>query len=195
MSVEKIIQEALNRNPVALKETLEEELRSHIALALEAKMNEKEELEDDIDESFDLSKEEFKFIDFMLDEGCDLDDIIDALVEQELEEGSIKGSGTDRKAQLKKAYRAGEQKTRDFYKSKLTKAPRTSDKGIKKAFAAGAGAGDGSPTTQGIKRSSSQDDLKGTNHDQSSVSPTSKSFRSTHSWKMDALRRKPKLPK
>ena len=82
-----------------------------------------------------------------------------------------------------------------FTKNKITSAPRTADKGVKKAFAAGQGAGDGSPTAQGSKRSSSRDSLKSTKHDQSSVSPTSKSFRSTHSSKMYALRKKPNLPK
>jgi hypothetical protein len=40
MSVEQIIKEAMDRNPIGLKESLQEELRSRIALALEAKMKE-----------------------------------------------------------------------------------------------------------------------------------------------------------
>jgi len=207
MSVKKIIQESVNKNPLGVKEALEEALQDRVRAALEEKYAEMmeskdeddfdlsdltlEELEDfmmseDFDqldeiskstvksyaskswkdagkaydkenygrgdkrmkgytralgklgtkgtstfksgggtpervkvkatESFDLDEETLDFIDVMLDEGYDLDDAINAIVEQELEEGSIKGSGTDRKAQLKKAYRAGEQKTRDFYK-------------------------------------------------------------------------------
>ena len=50
MSVEKIIQEAHNRNPVGLKETLEEELRSRVALALEAKIKDEDDDDDDDDD-------------------------------------------------------------------------------------------------------------------------------------------------
>lgn len=189
MSLEKIVAEALAGRPLEMKEAFEAEIQTRIQARLEAEYMDVLESKDD-----DLDEEALDFIDAMLDEGYGLDDAINAIVDQELEEGSIKGSGTDRKAQLKKSYRAGEQKTRDFYKNKMTSAPRTADKGVKKAFAAGAGAGDGSPTVQGSKRSSSQDSLKGTKHDQSSVSPTSKSFRSTHSTKMYGLRKKPNLP-
>jgi hypothetical protein len=44
MSVQKIIQEAVNRNPLSMKEALEEELFGRIRLALEAKMEEETEL-------------------------------------------------------------------------------------------------------------------------------------------------------
>jgi len=40
MSIKQIIQESVNRNPLGLKEALEEELRSRITLALESKINE-----------------------------------------------------------------------------------------------------------------------------------------------------------
>ena len=53
---------------------------------------------------------------------------------EELEEGSIKGSGTNRKAMLKKAYRRGETKTRDFYQGKISSAPKSYDAGQKTAF-------------------------------------------------------------
>ena len=54
MSIEKIIQESVNKNPLAMKEALEEELRSRVALALEAKMSESDdEDEDDEDEDED----------------------------------------------------------------------------------------------------------------------------------------------
>jgi hypothetical protein len=79
MSVQEIIQHAIDKNPLALKEALEEELRGRVALALEAKMSEQEE-EDEEDEdeeedegmkeSFDLSDltlEELE--DFMMSEG------------------------------------------------------------------------------------------------------------------------------
>jgi hypothetical protein len=45
VSIKQIIQESINKNPVGLKEALEEELRTRVALALEAKMTE-EELEE-----------------------------------------------------------------------------------------------------------------------------------------------------
>ena len=57
MSVKAIIQEAINKSPLSLKETLEEELRNRIALALEGKMNDddadEDEDEDDDDEDDD----------------------------------------------------------------------------------------------------------------------------------------------
>ena len=72
MSIEKIIQASVNKNPLAMKEALEEELRGRLALALEAKMK-----EDDMEESFDLSDltlEELE--DFMMSEDFDqLDEI------------------------------------------------------------------------------------------------------------------------
>ena len=49
MSVNKIIQEAMDKNPVGLKETLEAELLNRLTLALEAKMKEDDD-EDDSDE-------------------------------------------------------------------------------------------------------------------------------------------------
>lgn len=51
MSIQKIIQESINGNPLEMKEILESELRDRIRLALEAKMSdEDEEDEDDSDE-------------------------------------------------------------------------------------------------------------------------------------------------
>ena len=46
MSIQKIIQESINKNPLEVKEALSEELRVRIAEALEAKMNEAEELDE-----------------------------------------------------------------------------------------------------------------------------------------------------
>jgi hypothetical protein len=56
MSIKQIIQESINQNPVGLKEALEAELSSRIALALEAKMN-KEEDEDLNDEEEEAEEE------------------------------------------------------------------------------------------------------------------------------------------
>jgi hypothetical protein len=59
MTVQKIIQEAINKNPRDLKEALTEELRSRIALALEAKMSDEEDddsSEEDDDEE-DMKEE------------------------------------------------------------------------------------------------------------------------------------------
>jgi hypothetical protein len=49
MSVQKIIQESLGKNPLAMKEALEEELRSRIAAALESKIAESKD-ENELDE-------------------------------------------------------------------------------------------------------------------------------------------------
>jgi hypothetical protein len=70
MSIQKIIQEAINKNPHDLKEALEEELRDRIRLALEAKMSDEEdddsseedEDEEDDDEE-DMKKESVEQID------------------------------------------------------------------------------------------------------------------------------------
>jgi hypothetical protein len=51
MSVQRIIQESVNKNPLGLKEAFAEELTERVRLALEAKM--KDEIEEE--ESFDLS--------------------------------------------------------------------------------------------------------------------------------------------
>jgi hypothetical protein len=55
MSIQEIIRHAIDKNPLALKEALEEELRGRVALALEAKMSEQEEEDEGMTESFDLS--------------------------------------------------------------------------------------------------------------------------------------------
>lgn len=56
MSVEKIIQESVNKNPLGMKEALEEELRSRLALALEAKMNNEDDDDEDDDDELDEAK-------------------------------------------------------------------------------------------------------------------------------------------
>ena len=53
MSIEKIIQESINKNPLGMKEALEEELRGRLALALEAKMKKESDDEEDEDEMDD----------------------------------------------------------------------------------------------------------------------------------------------
>jgi hypothetical protein len=58
MTVQKIIQEAINKNPRDLKEALTEELRDRIRLALEAKMSDEEDEEDDDDEDMKEEAEE-----------------------------------------------------------------------------------------------------------------------------------------
>ena len=57
MSIQKIIQEAINKSPRDLKEALEEELRGRIALALEAKMKDDEEDDDSSEEDEDMKEE------------------------------------------------------------------------------------------------------------------------------------------
>jgi hypothetical protein len=50
MSVQRIIQESIDKNPHGLKEAFAEELSNRIRLALEAKMNDEDEDEEDEDE-------------------------------------------------------------------------------------------------------------------------------------------------
>lgn len=47
MSIKTLIQEAMNKNPLAFEEALKEELSTRIALALEAKMAPSDEEDDD----------------------------------------------------------------------------------------------------------------------------------------------------
>ena len=49
MSIKQIIQESINKNPVGLREALEEELRARVQLALEAKVAESDDEEDEDD--------------------------------------------------------------------------------------------------------------------------------------------------
>jgi hypothetical protein len=71
MSIKQIIQESINKNPVGLKEALEEELRSRVAAALEEMVN--KEVEEDLDLS-DYTTEELE--DFMMSEDFEqLDEI------------------------------------------------------------------------------------------------------------------------
>jgi len=63
MSIQDIIKHSVEKNPLAMKEALEEELRSRIALAIEAKMmddedEEEEDDEEDEDEDEDEDEEE-----------------------------------------------------------------------------------------------------------------------------------------
>jgi hypothetical protein len=53
MSVQKIIQESINMNPLEMKEAIAEELRARVALALEAKMKDDDEEEDDMEDEGD----------------------------------------------------------------------------------------------------------------------------------------------
>jgi hypothetical protein len=50
MSLQKIIKESVEKNPLGLKEALEEELRNRVALALEAKMKEEDDYDDEDDD-------------------------------------------------------------------------------------------------------------------------------------------------
>jgi len=51
MSVEKIIQETINKNPLSMKKALEEELKNRIRLALEA--SDEDEMDDEDDDEMD----------------------------------------------------------------------------------------------------------------------------------------------
>ena len=66
MSINQIIKEAMEKNPLALKKTLEEELRKRVGLALEEKMkaesdcddDDDDDDEDDLDEAEDEAEED-----------------------------------------------------------------------------------------------------------------------------------------
>jgi hypothetical protein len=61
MLVKQIIKEAMDKNPVGLKEALEQELRARVELALEAKMKKEEEEEaedDDMDDEDEDDEDE-----------------------------------------------------------------------------------------------------------------------------------------
>jgi hypothetical protein len=60
MSIQKIIQESINGNPLEMKEILESELRDRIRLALEAKMSDDEDEEDEEEDEDDVSEEDKK---------------------------------------------------------------------------------------------------------------------------------------
>ena len=79
----------------------------------------------------------------------------------EVEEGSIKGSGKDMKAKLKKAFRAGEMDTRAFNRGGMSsrKPARNAPKAIKKAYERGRLSNDGSSALTGKARMKSQDRL------------------------------------
>lgn len=51
--VKQIIKEAMEKNPIGLKEAVEAELRTRVTLALEAKMKKEDEHEDDMDDDLD----------------------------------------------------------------------------------------------------------------------------------------------
>lgn len=59
MSVQKIIKESINMNPLEMKEAITEELRARVALALEAKMKDDEE-EDDMEDEDDEEEDDKK---------------------------------------------------------------------------------------------------------------------------------------
>jgi hypothetical protein len=54
MSIQKIIQESINGNPLEMKESLAEELRDRIRLALESKMD--EDMSEEVEELDELKK-------------------------------------------------------------------------------------------------------------------------------------------
>jgi hypothetical protein len=81
---------------------------------------------------------------------------------ESVDEGSIKGSGTDRKSVLKKAYRSGEQDTRQFNTpggAATNKPKRGSDSTVKKAYQAGRDSEHGDSAYKGKRRSKPQDTL------------------------------------
>jgi hypothetical protein len=65
MSVQKIIKESMEKNPLKLKEALQEELKTRMALALEAKMKEMEDEDEDEDELEEAAKTVDDFMNLM----------------------------------------------------------------------------------------------------------------------------------
>jgi len=57
MSVQRIIQESIEKNPLGLKEAFAEELTNRIRLALEAKMMEEGDFDDEEDQLDEISKD------------------------------------------------------------------------------------------------------------------------------------------
>lgn len=55
MSVQKIIQESINMNPLEMKEAIAEELRSRVALALEAMMKDEDDMQEEVESLDELS--------------------------------------------------------------------------------------------------------------------------------------------
>lgn len=53
MSIKKIVQEAINENPLKLKAAFEEEIEGRISLALEAKMKKMKEMDDEDEDDED----------------------------------------------------------------------------------------------------------------------------------------------
>jgi len=77
MSIQKIIQESINRNPLEMKEVIAEELRARVALALEAKMKDDEEddMEDEDEDEDDMKKESFDLSKYTIEE---LEDFVES---------------------------------------------------------------------------------------------------------------------
>ena len=94
MSIQKIIQESINGNPLEMKEALAEELRARVALALEAKMKDEEEdddSEEDNDDEDDMKKESFDLSDYTVEE---LEDFMKSEDFNQLDELSKKTLGS-----------------------------------------------------------------------------------------------------
>lgn len=71
--VRQIIKEAMDKNPLGLKESVAEELQKRVTLALEAKVNKMKEQEDDMEDEMD-DEEEDEDEDDMDDEEDDEDE-------------------------------------------------------------------------------------------------------------------------
>lgn len=56
--VRQIIKEAMDKNPLGLKESVAEELQKRVTLALEAKINKMKEQEDDMEDEEEMDDEE-----------------------------------------------------------------------------------------------------------------------------------------
>lgn len=129
MSIEKIIQESVNKNPLAMKEALEEELRGRLALALEAKMKKESDDEDDMDDE-DEDEED-------MDESSDLSDLTleeleDFMVSEDFDQLDEISKSTIA-SYVKKAGGAGKQGLAHAVKSQMAAADSGDRAGYKKS--------------------------------------------------------------
>jgi hypothetical protein len=137
MSVQKIIQESLNENPLEMKEALVEELRARVALALEAKMKDDEEDDEDEDEDEDDSDEDDSDEEDkkkMKEEIESLDELSPTVLRSYTKKAVMGDDGNtvrDLKAKSRAHKTLGNDSEADKYKAKA----KQRDTGIAKAFA------------------------------------------------------------
>lgn len=133
MSVQKIIQESLNENPLEMKEALVEELRARVALALEAKMKDDEEDDEDEDDSDEDVSDEEEDKKKMKEEIESLDELSPTVLRSYTKKAVMGDDGNtvrDLKAKSRAHKTLGNDSEADKYKAKA----KQRDAGIAKAL-------------------------------------------------------------